>query len=358
MFLKNISINQFKSHEQLNLDLVEGLNIFCGKNGTGKTNVIDAIYLLLNGKSYFNSNDNLCIKQDENYFLLKGNILKNSDELKLMVSYQTGKRKNIKCNEKSISKMIEYFGKFPCVMIAPGDIEIINGDSEHRRIFFDYIFSIIDSSYLNHLVQYNKVLENRNKQLKIFIENNTFDNDLLDIYNNQLELHGNYIFKSRNELTELFKKYFEQAYLFISDGNDMTKFLYQSGLQTTDYKTGFLQSLQKDRVLGRTTFGIHRDDWGFEINNLPLKKTGSQGQIKSFLISLKFAMFNLILEKKHVKPILLLDDIFEKIDNYRIEKLKEIISNAEIGQIFITDTSIDRINDIFRSTDKKKIINF
>lgn len=347
MFLKNISIIQFKSHEQLALELSEGINVFCGKNGIGKTNILDAIYFLLNGKSYFLTSDNLCIKQSENYFLIKGSIEVQNKIENLQVSFQQGKRKNIKTDEKQISKIADYFGKYPCVMIAPDDVEIINGESELRRNFFDYLFSITDRFYLEHLIAYNKALENRNRQLKIFIENNNYDEVLIEFYNKQLEKHGIYIFEVRQNFTPIYKEYFENSYKTISSGNDIARFEYQSNLFVSDFKTGFMQSEAKDRILGRTSFGIHKDDWQFELNSMPLKKTGSQGQIKSFLISLKFASYNLIFEKRKIKPLLLLDDIFEKIDYTRIEKLKEILSQTQTGQVFITDTSKTRVEKIF-----------
>ncbi|NUM32401.1 MAG: DNA replication and repair protein RecF [Bacteroidetes bacterium] len=355
MFLKNISINQFKSHEQLYLEIENGINIFCGKNGIGKTNILDAVYVLLNGKSYFLTPDNICIKQGENFFMLKGNITNSTNSVKLQVSFQQGKRKVIKCDEKPFEKIAAYFGKFPCVMIAPGDIEIINGDSENRRIFFDYLFSVIDRDYLQNLVLYQKALENRNRQLKLFIEKNIYDEVIIEYYDNLLEKYGNFIFNIRTVLTNEFKDFFEKSYDFLNNGKDKIQFTYTSGLQNVDFKDGLKQSNSKDRILGRTSFGIHRDDWVFELNNMTLKKTGSQGQIKTYLISLKMAMYDLIYEKKAIKPILLLDDIFEKIDNDRTEKLIQILEGKSIGQVFITDTSKNRVEEIFKRVNNIKI---
>lgn len=337
------------------MELVNGINIFCGKNGIGKTNILDGIYVLLNGKSYFHTTDSLCIKQNESFFILKGNIQTLGGETKLQVSYQQGKRKVVKNDDKPVEKLALYFGKFPCVMIAPDDIEIVNGESENRRFFFDYLFSIIDREYLQNLVWYQKALENRNRQLKIFLENGKYDEVIIEYYDNLLEKYGNYIFQTRTGLTPMFKDFFEKSYNFLNNGKDNINFTYQSGLQTADFKEGMKRNIQKDRILGRTSFGVHRDDWQFDLNEMPLKKTGSQGQIKSYLISLKLAMYNIICEKKSIKPILLLDDIFEKIDTERTGKLIEILAQSPIGQVFITDTNRKRIEEIFKKSKNVKI---
>ena len=191
------------------------------------------------------------------------------------------------------------------------------------------------------------MLEARNKQLKVFLEHDNFDEVLLDYYDTKLELHGAYIFKVRQESTTIFEKYFNMVYAEIAAGVEVPVFKFISKLHDSDFKTGFAQTLNKDRVLGRTSFGTHRDDWSFELNEMPLKKTGSQGQIKSFLIALKLAMYNFIYENRNVKPLLLLDDIFEKIDTSRMQQLIEIISKPDMGQVIITDTNKKRVEEYF-----------
>lgn len=348
MFLKNISISQFKNHADTTLQFLQGINCFVGKNGVGKTNLLDAVYCLLNGKSYFQMTDNLCIMQNETYYLLKGNVENNGDESQLMVSFQIGKRKAIRLNNEPINKLAAYFGNYPCVVIAPDDVEIINGESEQRRRFFDYMLSVVDIDYLKQLTAYNKTLETRNRQLKLFLENDSFDPVLLEYYDIKLELHGSYIFKIRQEATTIFEAYFNKAYSEIAGGVEFPVFKFISKLHESDFKEGFSKTLSKDRILGRTNFGTHRDDWSFELNQMPLKKTGSQGQIKSILIALKLAMYNFIYEKRKVKPLLLLDDIFEKIDSNRMEQLIEIITQQGMGQVFITDTNKERVAKYFK----------
>ncbi len=357
MFLKNISVAHYKSHELTALQLGQGINCLVGKNGVGKTNLLDAVYCLLNGKSYFQMTDALCIMQGETYYMLKGNLhldgqingQNGSDmaNIELMVSLQIGKRKAIKQNDEPVSKLADFFGKYPCVVIAPDDVEIIHGESDQRRRFFDYMLSVVDVDYLKHLSAYQKLLETRNKQLKVFLENDNFDPLLLEYYDTKLEQHGSYIYKVREAATPLFEDYFNKVYAVIAAGAEVPVFKFISKLQDTDFKTGFAQNLGKDRILGRTSFGTHRDDWSFDLNGMPLKKTGSQGQIKSFLIGLKLAMYYFIYEKRKVKPLLLLDDIFEKIDTSRMQQLVEIITKPEMGQVIITDTNKKRVEEYF-----------
>lgn len=356
MFLKNISITAYKSHGYAEFTLAEGLNFITGNNGVGKTNLLDAIYCLLNGRSYFQPNDSLCIKQNEAYYTLKGSLESEENSNKLMVSFVPGQRKAISINDEKVTKLAQYFGKFPCVVIAPDDVEIINGESELRRKFFDYLLSLTHQGYLQNLVNYNKYLDIRNKQLKLFLEHDSFDADLLNVYNEKLATYGNEVYKVRKAATPEFELVFNKTYQLIAGTTEQPVFEYLSGLNHGNFELGFTQNLQKDRYTGRTNFGIHRDDWNFTLNTLPLKKTGSQGQIKSFLISLKLAMYHYICSKRSIKPLLLLDDIFEKIDTHRMNHLLEIIKGEDFGQVVITDTSKKRIQDYLGKNTEYEIL--
>ena len=262
----------------MQMQMGQRISCITGSNGVGKTNLLDSIYCILNGKSYFQMADSLCIMQNEAYYILKGN-LEEDDKLttKLMVSFQTGKRKAILINDKPISKLGEFFGKYPCVVIAPNDVEIVLGESEQRRRFFDYMLSVVDTDYLKHLTSYTKVLELRNKQLKLFIESNSFDKDLLDFYDQHLKTHGTYIFETRRQTMQLFETLFNRAYAEISTGTEIPVFKYISQLQSSEFIKGLGLQLAKDRILGRTNFGTHRDDWSFELNDMALKKNRFSG---------------------------------------------------------------------------------
>ena len=347
MFLKNISINQFKSHSLANYHFSNGVNCFSGNNGAGKTNLLDAIYCLLNGRPYFQSTDNLCVQQGETYYVLKGDLELTQEMGRMMVSFQMGKRKAIKYNDETVGNLGNYFGKHPTVVIAPNDVEIINGESEQRRRFFDYMLSVVDADYLKHLLLYSKVLDARNKQLKLFLEKDSYDAIVMQYYDETLERHGTYIFEVRQRATVVFEPFFNNTYAQIAGKIEAPVFTYASQLHGSDFKAGFTNTMAKDRILGRTGFGIHRDDWIFDLHGMPLKKTGSQGQIKSFLIALKLAMYNFILEKRAIRPVLLLDDIFEKIDSERMQHLVEIICQEGMGQVFITHTNKQRVEEYF-----------
>lgn len=342
MFLKNIYINGYKSHEQTAMQLQQRVHCITGRNGSGKTNILDAVYHLLNGRSYFMTADALCVKQGAQYFVLKGE-LEAEENTRLMVSFQPGQRKTIKVNEKPVSRKSGFFGRFPCVVIAPDDVDLINGDGEQRRRFFDYLFSVVDPGYLHHLLAYNKALDWRNKQLKRFLESGKYDGLILEVCNHTLKEHGQFLFAFRNREMEAFTSVFMNTYNQLAGQRELPSFQYQSQLLEKEFTEGFALNLDKDRFTGRSNFGIHRDDWLFELNGLPLRKTGSQGQIKSYLIALKLAMYHYILRKRNVKSLLLLDDIFEKMDNLRMKQFIRLILGPDMGQVILTDTSRERV---------------
>lgn len=317
------------------------INILVGKNGSGKTNFLDAINFLSLTKSAFSSTDQSAISIGEKSFSIKGCFSVSNRQTEVFCSVQAGAKKVLREGANEYQKLSDHIGKFPVVMIAPDDTELVKEGSEERRKFFDSIISQLDRGYLETLIRYMYALRQRNSLLKMFAETNSFDAIALESYNNVLMECGALIFKKRLQFIEQFSPYFRKFYRFIAE-NEPAEIEYESDLKETDFKDGLAESQSKDLLLQRTSFGIHRDDYFFSLNDSDLKKMGSQGQQKSFIISLKLAQFDLIKEIKKTRPILLLDDIFDKLDDFRIARLLELINNSELGQLFITDARPDR----------------
>jgi DNA replication and repair protein RecF len=322
-----------------------------GNNGIGKTNVLDAVYHLSFGKSYFNPIATQNIKHGEDFFVIDGEFEKNNREEKIICTLKKGQKKIIKRNGKVYEKFSEHIGFLPLVMISPADRDLITEGSETRRKFIDSVISQSDKTYLKNLINYNKTISQRNSLLKYFALNNTFDRDTLSIYNEQLNNFGKYIFDARKEFLEAFIPIFKNRYEVISGGKETVNLKYESHLFDNDLKTLLEQSLGKDKALQYTTVGVHKDDLEFEIENYPIKKFGSQGQQKSFLIALKLAQFDFIKKQAEVIPILLFDDIFDKLDENRVTQIIKLVNDDGFGQIFISDTHADRTESVIKKTD-------
>jgi DNA replication and repair protein RecF len=322
-----------------------------GNNGIGKTNVLDAVYHLSFGKSYFNPIATQNIKHGEDFFVIDGEFEKNNREEKIICTLKKGQKKIIKRNGKVYEKFSEHIGFLPLVMISPADRDLITEGSETRRKFIDSVISQSDKTYLKNLINYNKTLSQRNSLLKYFALNNTFDRDTLSIYNEQLNNFGKYIFDARKEFLEAFIPIFKNRYEVISGGKETVNLKYESHLFDNDLKSLLEQSLSKDKALQYTTLGVHKDDLEFEIENYPIKKFGSQGQQKSFLIALKLAQFDFIKKQSEVIPILLFDDIFDKLDENRVTQIIKLVNDDGFGQIFISDTHVDRTESVIKETD-------
>ena len=327
------------------------MNCFLGKNGMGKTNLLDGIYYLSNCKSFFNSVDSQNIKHEEDFFVIQGEFNSSKAKENIYCGVKKGKKKVFKKGKKEYEKLSEHIGLINTVLISPMDINLIYEGSETRRKFIDLIISQYDKKYLTTLIQYNKVLSHRNAYLKNIQQGGSFDALSLQIWDEQLIESGNKIYKKRNEFITEFKKMFIGIYKSISGANEECTLSYKS--QLTDHKFDELlsESLQKEKYIGHTTKGTHKDDFVFEIEEKPLKKFGSQGQQKTFLIALKLAQFKHIESKTKSKPILLLDDIYDKLDEERIEHLMSQICEGTYGQVFITDTNKNRLPSYFK---KKK----
>lgn len=352
MILKSLSLLNYKNFESYTLECDTKINCFVGNNGIGKTNILDAIYHLAFGKSYFNPIASQNIKHGESFFVIEGLFEKDGADEKIVVSLKKGQKKVIKRNAKAYDKLSEHIGLIPLVIISPSDRDLIAEGSETRRKFMDSVIAQNDKIYLNDLINYNKVLGQRNALLKYFAINNTFNKDTLEIYNAQLTGYAKNIYKKRGEFLDTFIPIFKSRYDGISNGNETINLSYKSQLHEQSLKVLLEESLNKDKVLQHTSVGIHKDDLNLEIDDFPIKKFGSQGQQKSFLIALKLAQFDFIKQQSGYPPILLLDDIFDKLDANRVAQIVNLVNQDHFGQLFISDTHADRTEAVVKTTEQ------
>ncbi|AWK02881.1 DNA replication and repair protein RecF [Flavobacterium crocinum] len=358
MHLNKISLFNYKNFSEASFDFDIKINCFVGKNGIGKTNVLDAIYHLAYGKSYFNPLAVQNIKHGEEFFVIDAELEKNERTEQIVCSLKKGQKKVLKRNGKAYDKFSDHIGFIPLVIISPADRDLIIEGSETRRKFMDSVISQLDSTYLHQLIQYQKVIVQRNALLKYFALNHTFDNDTLSIYNEQLNEYGKSIFEKRKTFLEQFIPIFNVHHQTITGSEESVQLVYESHLFEKDLLTLLQENINKDRALHYTTVGIHKDDLSFEIDSHPIKKFGSQGQQKSFLIALKLAQFEFLKKQSGVKPILLFDDIFDKLDETRVAKIVEMVNSETFGQLFISDTHPERTEAIVKSTHQTyKIFN-
>lgn len=348
MILKSLSLLNYKNFDSKSFIFNDKINCIVGNNGIGKTNVLDAIYHLSFGKSYFNPVATQNIKHNEEFFVINGDYEKDDKNEKVAVSLKRGQKKVIKRNGKAYSKFSEHIGFLPLVIISPADRDLIIEGSDTRRKFIDSVISQSDKSYLNYLINYNKILAQRNALLKYFALNHTFNKDTLDVYNSQLTDFGTKVFTKRNAFLKEFIPIFKERYQAISGGNEAVDLLYNSHLFDNDLNTLLQENINKDKALQYTSVGIHKDDLHFNIETHPIKKFGSQGQQKSFLIALKLAQFDFIKAQSGVNPILLLDDIFDKLDENRVTQIIKLVDDENFGQLFISDTHAERTENVVK----------
>lgn len=350
MFLKRISVLNYKNFSDVTFEFDHKINCFVGKNGIGKTNILDSIYHLANGKSYFNPLAVQNIKHGEEFFVIDGEFEINSRMEQIVCSLKKGQKKTLKRNSKPYEKFSDHIGFIPLVIISPADRDLIVEGSETRRKFIDSVISQLDNSYLQKLIQYQKVIIQRNALLKYFALNHVFEKDTLSIYNEQLISFGQTIFEKRKTFLTDFIPIFNKYHQEITNSAETVQLVYQSDLFEKDTFTLLEENLNKDRALQYTSVGVHKDDLSFEIDHYPIKKFGSQGQQKSFLIALKLAQFDFVKKRSGEKPILLFDDIFDKLDEFRVSKIIEMVNNEEFGQLFISDTHPERTENIVKTT--------
>ena len=350
MLLNSIKLTNFKNYEELSLQFCDGINCFVGKNGMGKTNLLDAIYLSCMTKNYFGLTDRQLVFHENDFFRIEANFEKTSSQ-KVVAKFQKGKKKEMALNGKTYEKFSEHIGRFPIVMISPDDIKVILEGSEIRRKFIDNVLSQQDPLYLKNLMDYNRVLKQRNAALKSMKDRGGPDEELLLTYDKQLLGPAALIHERRKAFLSDFIPVLKAMYLMISGGNENVNCVYKSSLLEQPLGQALIESRMKDFYLQYTSRGVHKDDLVFEFDDRPLKKFASQGQRKTFLLALKLAQFEFLRRKKEVTPILLLDDIFDKLDKLRVNKLVELLTQESFGQVFITDTDESRLTSLVEQTD-------
>lgn len=356
MVIQKLQLIHFKNHPERNFEFSPQINCFVGNNGVGKTNVLDALHYLSVGKSFLGNTDQNNIENGEDFFSIEGIISDGEKESIVKVQMPRDAKKIIKKNDKTYDRMADHIGFLPSVIISPYDSNLISDSGESRRRFLDAMISQTDSDYLFNLIQYQKTVQQRNALLKSFAKNRYFDAESLEIYDEPLVKFGSRIFEKRRAFTDSILGLIQNYYEIISKGNEKITVEYGSDLIHQNFEDLLSTNLEKDRALTYTSRGIHKDDLLFNMNAQPLKKTGSQGQQKSFLIALKLSQMNRIKELTGKTPILLLDDIFDKLDDTRVAQLIELVNREHFGQIFITDTSKERTEAVVRKINEESKI--
>ena len=362
MIVRKLTVTNFKNHSEKNFEFSPQINCFVGNNGVGKTNILDALHYLSVGKSFLGNSDfqNIHISETNgetsDFFSIDSEIQhqEKQDHIKILLPKEA--KKIIKKNDKSYERIADHIGYLPSVMISPYDSNLISDSGESRRKFLDAMISQTDAEYLFNLIQYQKTLHQRNALLKYFAKNRTFDGDSLEIYDEPISKFGTEIFNKRKEFVENLNPVVQHFYEIISGGNEKVSVVYHSHLLEENLRNLLAENLEKDRVLTYTSRGTHKDDLLFEMNGNSLKKFGSQGQQKSFLISLKLAQIKRIKELTGKNPILLLDDIFDKLDDSRVSQLISLINQENFGQMFITDTHRERTESVVKRINEESKI--
>lgn len=349
VFLKKISIINYKNIIDKEYELDPKINCFVGDNGVGKTNILDAVYHLSMGKSYFNVKNDQLINRGKDYMLVDGVFELNNKNESIVFSLKIGEKKVLKRNGKPYKKFSNHIGLIPVVLISPYDNDLINEGSSERRKFIDSIISQNDKEYLINLIAYTRVIQNRNKLLKQYNRSVDFDLDTIKVYDDQIYKLSEPIFKARDKFIKEFTPLVLEKYKHISDDKEKISIEYKSDLINNNVENLIKDSFQKDVILQYTSVGLHKDDFVFNIDENRIKRFGSQGQQKSFLIALKLAQFDYLKNETGNSPILLMDDIFDKLDLMRVKRIVEIVNSTNFGQLFLSDTDKERIEKVLSS---------
>lgn len=357
MQIEQIELINFKNIKDAQVDFHPKANCFVGLNGMGKTSVLDAIHYLSTCKSFLNAIDSQNVLWNEDFFMIKGLFGIRSKSEEVLVSMKSGGKKVVKRNQKDYKKFSEHLGLLPLVIISPADIDLLWKGSDERRKFVDSILAQYDSNYLHDLISYQKVLLQRNTLLKSAADSGKLDLEILEIFDLQLKEFGMKIYTVRTNFIEEFKPFFQKSYAEICGGNESVSLEYNSAVQEIDYSAGLKENLKKDKILKYTSFGVHKDDLEFLISGVPIKKSGSQGQQKTYLTSLRFAQYLYVQAQAKLKPMLLLDDIFDKLDEQRVSAIVNLLNTDTFGQIIITDTDESRLRKVFNDAHGAKFFN-
>ena len=379
MILQSLNILNYRNIREASLEFGDKLNCFVGLNGQGKTNVLDAIYLLSFAKSAFTAQDSLNITHGEEMAMVQGvykgqsdNVQSTKEGFTISCGLRKGVKKQFRKDKKDYQRLIDHIGLIPLVMISPSDQQLIDEGSDERRRFMDVVISQLDRKYLDCLTTYNALLKQRNALLKQLAEKPTPDpslkggeiaEDLLEVLEWQMIEPAEYIFAKRTAFFEAFNPYFARTYAQISDSAEIPNLRYISQLQDRDLREAYIKTRQRDLILGWTSQGVHKDDLEMKLGEWPLKQVGSQGQQRTFVLAMKLAQALYLGEsgiknqEPRQKPILLLDDIFDRLDSERVERIVEMVQGDEFGQIFITDTDRQHLTEILKPNANAKIFH-
>jgi DNA replication and repair protein RecF len=349
MRIDSLSILNYKNIREAELTFSPKINCFIGDNGMGKTNILDALYFLSFCKSFSNAIDSQNIEHEADFFMLNGRYTVNETVEEIYCGMKRKQKKQFKRNKKEYERLSGHIGLLPLVIISPDDAMLISEGSDERRKFVDGVISQFNHSYLQQLLQYNNALRQRNALLKV---EQKIDVSLFEIWEEQMVLYGTYIFEQRKAFFAEFVPIFRDIYHRISGGHEAIDLLYQSQYENADIKECMVQTRERDLMLGYSTQGIHKDELEMHLDGFPIKRVGSQGQNKTYLVALKLAQHFFLQRAHKFPPILLLDDIFDKLDSKRVERILQLVSGENFGQIFITDTNREHLDSILSELDK------
>lgn len=347
MHLENLHLINFKNYEEAEIQLSEGINCFVGNNGAGKTNILDAVHYLSICKSYMNVIDRQNIRFDQPFFSIQGLWEKDDAKISIHCAVKLGSKKVFKRNKKEYEKLADHIGQFPAVMISPYDKDLISEGSELRRRWMDGIISQFDRKYLESIQRYAKILLQRNALLKNMAEHRMFDLEAIEVWDDQMVAIGHVIYEKRKSFLDEFIPIFQKHYDSIGHADEEVHLVYNSQLHDAPFADLLKQYQKKDAYSRYSNAGIHRDDLIFQIKGHPVKKFGSQGQQKSFIIALRLAQYEWLKSHLNTNPVLLLDDIFDKLDHTRVKRLMKLVSDQFFGQVLVTDTDQERVEKIF-----------